>query len=176
MKVSDNDGPRPSDRVFYSYNQYVNVNGSVNPPGTPEITFRRQIVGLETMIGDDASIGARLPFLQMAGSPELTDREVGDITIVGKYAFINDPWTGNVATLGLSVTLPTGGRGGLIGSVGDGADGAACGLRPAMGRRRVEQRRRLCSGNHLAAAADGPDLPGRFLHQRRRWRLVVSEW
>ena len=63
----------------------------------------------------------RLPFLQMAGSPELTDREVGDITIVGKYAFINDPWTGNVATLGLSVTLPTGGRGGLIGSVGDGA-------------------------------------------------------
>ena len=111
LKISDNDGPRPSDRVFFSYNQYTGVNSEVNPAGTPDITLRRQIVGLETLIGSDASVGLRLPFLQMSGSPDIQDTQIGDLTFVGKYAFINDSWTGNVATLGLSVTLPTGDRG-----------------------------------------------------------------
>jgi len=47
----------------------------------------------------------------MSGSPAVADREIGDLTVVGKYAFLNDPVTGNVATLGLTLTLPTGGRG-----------------------------------------------------------------
>ena len=111
LKITDNDGPRPTDRVFYSYNEYLKVNQSVNPVGSPEITLRRQIIGLETMLGADASVGLRVPFLQMSGSPAVADREIGDLTVVGKYAFLNDSVTGNVATLGLTLTLPTGGRG-----------------------------------------------------------------
>jgi len=113
LKITDNDGPRPSDRVYYSYNEYLRVNHAVNPAGSPEITLRRQIIGLETTLGSDASIGLRVPFLQMSGSPDLNDSEIGDLTVVGKYAVINDPFTGNVATVGLNLTLPTGGRGGM---------------------------------------------------------------
>jgi hypothetical protein len=111
LKITDNDGPRPTDRVFYSYNEYFKVNHAINPVGSPEITLRRQIIGLETTLGTDSSVGLRVPFLQISGSPDLNDREIGDLTVVGKYAFINDPFTGNVATLGLTLTFPTGGRG-----------------------------------------------------------------
>jgi hypothetical protein len=120
LKATDNDGPRPSDRVFFSYNRYSGVNGDVNPPGSPDVTLRRQIVGFETLIGDDASLGVRLPFLQMGGSPEIEDRVMGDLTLVGKYAVLNDPWSGNVATLGLTVTLPTGDRDTGLGALASG--------------------------------------------------------
>jgi hypothetical protein len=117
LKPTDNDGPRPSDRVYFSYNQYSDVNGAVNSASIPNITLRRQIVGFETLIGDDASIGVRLPFLQMNGADEA--REMADISIVAKCAVVNDPCSGNVATLGLTLTLPTGGRG-SIGALPDG--------------------------------------------------------
>src|SRR4029077_8901283 len=50
----------------------------------------------------------------------IDERQVGDISIVSKYAFVNDPWTGNVATLGLTVSLPTGDRGTGLDALGTG--------------------------------------------------------
>jgi hypothetical protein len=120
LKPTDNDGPRPQDRAFFSYNHYAGVNGSVNPPGSPSIHLNRELIGLETTLGSDASIAARLPFLQSGGDPDMSAREVGDLTVVGKYAVVNDPATGNAVTLGLAITLPTGARGGPLGTLDDG--------------------------------------------------------
>jgi hypothetical protein len=121
MKTSDHDGPRPMDRVFFSWNGYSGVNESVNPPGTPSIRLSREIIGMETTLGSDASLGFRLPFIQTSGGPSFDAQEVGDLTLVGKYAVINDQRTGNLLTLGLTVTLPTGGRGGNLGVLDDGS-------------------------------------------------------
>jgi hypothetical protein len=120
LKPTDNDGPRPQDRAFFSYNHYAGVNESVNPPGSPSIHLNREIIGLETTLGSDASIAARLPFLQAGGSPEIEGHEVGDLTVVGKYALLNDPATGNAVTLGLAVTLPTGDRNDSLAVLDDG--------------------------------------------------------
>src|SRR5262245_3265260 len=120
VKPTDNDGPRPTDRVYFSYNHYADVNGSVNPPGSPSIYLNREILGFETTFGDDASLGARLPFLQSGGDPDFSAREVGDVSLIGKYAIVNDPGTGNVVCLGMTVTLPSGGRGDSLGLLDDG--------------------------------------------------------
>jgi hypothetical protein len=119
LKPGDNDGPRPSDRVFFSYNHYAGVNSSVNPPGSPDIWLNREIVGLETTLGSDASVGVRLPFLQTGGSSTFEAREIGDLSLVGKYALVNDD-AGNVITVGMILTLPTGGRGESLGVLDDG--------------------------------------------------------
>ncbi|HJZ90397.1 MAG TPA: hypothetical protein VKE40_05960, partial [Gemmataceae bacterium] len=120
LKPTDNDGPRPQDRAFFSYNYYSGVNASVNPAGSPSIHLDRELIGLETTLGTDASIGARLPFLQSGGDPNFTAHDVSDLTIVGKYAVFNDPATGNAVTLGLTVTVPTGVRGGPLGTLDNG--------------------------------------------------------
>jgi hypothetical protein len=112
LKVTDNDGPRPQDRFYFTYNNYSGVNKSVNPASTPDIYLDREIIGLEkTFFGGDMSIGARLPFVQSGGAPGFEAQDVGDLSISTKYAFINDPGTKNVASVGLILTLPTGGRG-----------------------------------------------------------------
>jgi len=120
LKPTDNDGPRPQDRFFFSYNRYSGVNESVNPPTVPEIHLSREMVGAERTFGDNASVGIRLPFVQSGGSPEFEASEVGDVTLVGKYAVLNDPSTDTYATLGLNLTLPTGGRGDSLGLLDDG--------------------------------------------------------
>ena len=119
--MSDNDGPRPTDRFFFSFNHYKGVNEGFNAPGSPTLELDRQIVGFEALVSDDASVTVRLPFVQLSGSPAVNASEIADLTVSGKYAIVNDPWTGNVFSVGLNLTLPTGGRG----DVGQLADGSA---------------------------------------------------
>ena len=111
MKVTDNDGPRPSDRYYFTLNQFADVNGSVNPPGSPSMRLNRQVVGVETVIDDQFGFGLRVPFVQLNGPTDVDAREIGDITAVLKYALVNDPCSGNACTIGINLTFPTGGRG-----------------------------------------------------------------
>ncbi|HVK13916.1 MAG TPA: hypothetical protein VM597_34555, partial [Gemmataceae bacterium] len=121
LKVSDNDGPRPSDRFFFSFNHYSEVNQGFNAPGSPALELDRQIIGFESLIGEDASWLVRLPFVQLSGSPAVEGSEIGDLTVGGKYAIVNDRFTGNVFSVGLNLTLPTGGRADGIGALPSGA-------------------------------------------------------
>src|SRR5262249_42885564 len=57
----------------------------------------------------DASIGLRLPFIQVNGFADAEAHIIGDLSLILKYAWINDWQTGNVFSTGLVVTLPTGG-------------------------------------------------------------------
>ena len=49
----------------------------------------------------------RLPFVQINGPPGADANSVGDLSILTKYAFVNDP-NGDVLSAGLIVTVPTG--------------------------------------------------------------------
>jgi hypothetical protein len=107
-KISENESPRPVDRIFFTYNYYNGVFDSLNP-GLPSTNLHREVLGFEkTFLDGNASIGLRLPWLQLTGSSEIEDSNVGDLTVVTKYAWINDRYTGNVFSTGFCITVPTG--------------------------------------------------------------------
>lgn len=114
VKIGENDSPRPTDRVYLGYNFFDNVNRSLNPT-LPTIDQQVQTIGIEkTLLGGDASIQARLPFIQAYGFPGRDANNVGDLTLIGKYAFINDRKTGDVLSAGLALTVPTGTADGVL--------------------------------------------------------------
>ncbi|HZZ78495.1 MAG TPA: hypothetical protein VFE62_08255, partial [Gemmataceae bacterium] len=80
--------------------------------GTPRFTgnLNREVIGFEkTFLDGYASVEMRIPLLQQGGNiSNFTFSNVGNITIVGKYAFYLDRNTGNVFSGGLAVTAPTG--------------------------------------------------------------------
>lgn len=110
FKIAENESPRPDDRVFLTYNYFNDVWGSLNRgSGVGTLDLHREVFGFEkTLLGTDASIGMRLPVLQLAGDGSFNQDDFGDITIIMKYALINDRQTGNVLSGGLAVTAPTG--------------------------------------------------------------------
>ena len=110
FKMSDQEGPRPVDRVYFAYSYYQGVNPSGNPGLFGSIDQHRQTIGFEkTLFGNDFSVGLRLPFVQTVGEGTAGGGNVGDLTVSLKYAFINDPNSGVVRSAGLIVTTPTGG-------------------------------------------------------------------
>jgi hypothetical protein len=110
FKISDNESPRPTDRVFFTYNYYGHVT-------TPDTSFdlNRELIGFEkTFLDGNASFGMRLPWLQATNFSSDTSGiaadEIGDLTLISKYAFINDRDTGNVLSGGLALTVPSAGH------------------------------------------------------------------
>jgi hypothetical protein len=110
FKIADNESPRPQDRVFGIYNYFDNVNGSLNRNiGLAQTDVHREVIGFEkTFLDGNASIGLRAPLVQVEGDPALSRQDFADLSIVLKYAVINDRDTGNVLSLGMVVTVPTG--------------------------------------------------------------------
>src|SRR4029079_10622047 len=65
----------------------------------------RETIGVEkTFLGGDASVQLRLPFIQNDAGSGVSESEVGDLTAVLKYAFVNEP--DRVLTGGPAVTRP----------------------------------------------------------------------
>src|SRR5207247_1099521 len=90
FKICENESPRPTDRVFFTYNFYSDATGApsglgvprtdtvTNPNGTvtstpvPAVTIKldahREIFGFEkTFLDGNASIGMRAPLVQQVG-------------------------------------------------------------------------------------------------------------
>jgi len=133
FKVADNASPKPQDRVFFTYNYFDNLRGigdsapaSVTTRTIPNVAtvtttvpgvlvagrgsnVHRELVGFEkTFLGGDASVELRVPVFQSDGPANSFAADgFGDLTVIGKYAFLNDPF-GNVFSVGLAVTAPTG--------------------------------------------------------------------
>ncbi len=107
--ISDNDNPRPQDRIYGGYNFYDNIGGSLNP-GMGQTDLQRETVGFEkTFLGGDASFGMRMPFVQQYGPPGVGGTQnVGDLSLLFKYAFYNNRETGDLISGGLILTVPTG--------------------------------------------------------------------
>lgn len=132
LKIAENESPRPQDRVFFTYNYFGAARGPAqasNDPLTttqvlgnttttsvfpgaprPSIDLHREIFGFEkTFLDGRASIELRLPVAQANSNVDgFGSRFVGDLTVIGKYAFLLDQTTGNVISGGLGITAPTG--------------------------------------------------------------------
>ncbi len=105
IKIAENESPRPLDRVYLTYNYYNNL--FTNGYGRPDL--HRGVIGFEkTFLDGDASIGMRLPFLQGDGAGAVNMDGFGDLSVILKYAFVNDRDTGTVVSGGLAVAIPTG--------------------------------------------------------------------
>ncbi len=112
--ITDNDSPRPTDRVYFGYNYYASLGYSLNP-GLGNINENREMIGFEkTFLNGNASFGMRMPFIQYGGPFDLNNQTQGDLSLLFKYAFINDLETGNVASVGMIITTPTSAAGGLF--------------------------------------------------------------
>jgi hypothetical protein len=108
VSVVENGNPRPIDQAYIGYNFYSNVGASLNP-ATGGSDLQRQTAGFETRVLENASIGVRLPYVQQYGPVGLGAQQVGDLTVLFKYALWSNRATGDVVTAGFAVTAPTGG-------------------------------------------------------------------
>src|SRR5215831_8363168 len=113
ISITDNDSPRPVDRVYFTYGYYDGMGAQVSP-GIGNITQNRPMVGFEkTFLDGNASFGMRLPFVELNGPVGVDGQSVGDLSILTKYAFINNP-NGDVVSAGLILTTPTAASGGTL--------------------------------------------------------------
>ena len=107
FKITENESPRPTDRVFINYNYYNDVTRQIS--GISPSDLHRETIGFEkTMLDGNASFGIRLPFQQLVGDSAVDDSQVGDVSLIFKYAMINDPSSRDVLSGGMVLTLPTG--------------------------------------------------------------------
>lgn len=112
--ITDNDSPRPTDRVYFGYNYYSGMGSALNS-GFGGINENREMFGFEkTFLDGNASFGMRMPFIQYNGPIGTSSQTAGDLSLLFKYAFINDPNTGNVLSAGLVITTPTSATGGVL--------------------------------------------------------------
>jgi hypothetical protein len=107
VKIEEDESPRPVDRVYFAYNYFDDITHAF--PGVPRSNLSREMYGFElTFLNGDASIGLRMNSLQTTGDTTLSNDIFGDLTVITKYAFINNRETGNVLSGGLAITAPTG--------------------------------------------------------------------
>jgi hypothetical protein len=111
FKIAENETPRPLDRVFITGNFYNDAARAFRRSGDPVANVYREMIGFEkTFLQGDASVGVRLPYFQLSGDPRLTETHLGDLSVLFKFAFVNDRTTGDLLAGGLVVTAPTGPR------------------------------------------------------------------
>jgi hypothetical protein len=112
FKIAENESPRPKDRIFVTGNFFESdrIPGVANFPQTNDhFSLYRGVAGFECTLCDGcASVGARVPLMSSTGHlPEVRTDGIGDVTIIVKWALIDDCYTGNVLSGGLAITVPT---------------------------------------------------------------------
>jgi hypothetical protein len=118
FKISDNQSPRPQDRVFFTFNYFNNFNQSINQRlGAPFSSMQvyRYILGLEKTFWDGwASIGIRMPINTISATSTVrglggTSTAINNFTVFSKMILWQDPTVNNrLISAGLSVTAPSG--------------------------------------------------------------------
>ncbi|MHB1558526.1 MAG: hypothetical protein ACYC61_13800 [Isosphaeraceae bacterium] len=115
FKVSENQSPRPQDRIFFDYNFYTNVNSTVNTALRSPVNRLNAYVymwGFEkTFDGGNGSIGMRLPLNTLTGSSTTiyvpASSALGNLDIFAKYILKQNVETGSVLTAGFQISPPT---------------------------------------------------------------------
>jgi hypothetical protein len=105
FRIAENESARPNDRFYVYYNYFSEAGGKF---AVNQYDLHRTTLGVEkTFLGGDASAGVRVPILYRDGGIGQTVDGMGDVTLVGKYAFLADREAGTYLTAGLNVTLAT---------------------------------------------------------------------
>jgi hypothetical protein len=120
FKISENQSPRPQDRVFFDFNYYNNLNNAINLNDLSPVTRMKAYVylfGLEKTFNEGmGSIGIRLPLNNLTadsfGKPPIvstpTSTSLGNLTIFGKYILCQNPRTGSLISALFAITPETG--------------------------------------------------------------------
>jgi hypothetical protein len=117
FKIGEYDSPLPLCRAYVAFNYFDELNDAVNQRfggDVHDVRVYREMFGVErTFLDGDASVGLRLPLNTLkadSGIPGVggTDTDVGDLTVIFKYAFWRNRETGSALSAGLAVTAPTG--------------------------------------------------------------------
>ena len=121
IKISENQSPRPQDRVYFTFNYFQSVNDPVNrelhsPVGYTQVF--RYIWGFEkTFLDGQGSIGIRVPQNTVTATQTVsrsfgnfggTSTAVGDLSLILKYILLEDKKSGSLVSGGLAVSAPTG--------------------------------------------------------------------
>src|SRR5262249_6860982 len=105
FKIGENELVVPTNRVFIYGNYYSGVGHDV---GESRFDVYRNVFGFEAAFLDgNASVGVRAGWQQATNGVPGIDG-FSDVTVVGKFALLNDRESGNIVTGGLSITLPFG--------------------------------------------------------------------
>ena len=110
FKASENQSPRPQDRVFFDFNYYSNVNSAINTADRTPVDHMRAYTYLwgfeKTFDNGNGSIGLRLPLNSLtANSPNNaistpTSTALGNLDIFAKYILKQNTETGSLITAG----------------------------------------------------------------------------
>ncbi len=117
FKISENQSPRPQDRVFFTFNYFNNLNGPINQrinAPVSNLQVYREFFGFEkTFWNGNASIGLRVPVNTLtADSPVRglggTNTSFGNMTVFTKFILWQDKSGRNLVSTGVAVTGPNG--------------------------------------------------------------------
>jgi hypothetical protein len=117
FKIAEDEAPAPQDRLYFGFNYWDDVNKSVDRRfggDFKSLSVNRETFGVEkTFLQNDASIGLRLPINTLSADSDFpglggTSTDVGDLSIILKFALWYNHHTGDVFSAGLAVTVPTG--------------------------------------------------------------------
>lgn len=113
IKISEDQSPRPQDRVYSMFNYFQGVNDQVNerlraPIGYTQVF--RYVAGFEkTFMDGQGSIGFRQPLDTVTANSSLprqfgnfggTSTAVGDLEIIAKYILLEDRQSGSLLSGG----------------------------------------------------------------------------
>jgi hypothetical protein len=117
IKISENQSPRPQDRIFFDFNYYNNLNAAVNRAEGTQVDHMKAYVymwGIEkTFDNGNGSIGVRLPLDTLtADSPNNnlstpTSTALGNLDIFAKYILKQNYVTGSLVTACFQVSPST---------------------------------------------------------------------
>jgi hypothetical protein len=117
MKVTENQSPRPQDRIYFDFNYYNNLNATTNRLFQVPLTDMkayRYIFGLEKTFNDGlGSIGLRFPINTLTANSNIpnfgrTSTATGDLSIILKHIVVENRAKGDLVSVGLMVNAPTG--------------------------------------------------------------------
>ena len=118
FNISENQSPRPQDRIFFDFNYYSNIGDALNRADLSPITRMKAYVynfGLEKTFNNGmGSIGIRIPldnltadsYGNIVNTP--TSTAPGNLTIFAKYILAINEKTGSLVSAAWAISPPTG--------------------------------------------------------------------
>jgi hypothetical protein len=118
FKISENQSPRPQDRVFFEFNYYNNVNDTINVRDLSPVTQMKAYIynfGFEKTFNNGmGSIGIRLPLDNLTANSSgnvistPTTSALGNLTVFSKYILAQNRQTGSLISASWAITPQTG--------------------------------------------------------------------
>jgi hypothetical protein len=118
VKVSENQSPRPQDRIYFNFNYYNNVNDTLNRRDLSPVTQMKAytyLFGIEKTFNDGkGSIGFRVPLDNLTANSNQnvlstpTSTASGNLSVIAKYILEQNMKTGSLVSVGFAITAPTG--------------------------------------------------------------------